>query len=148
MLGSLGKLLNFQHGRTKFLKRRIEVSTITDVRCMGIAVRSVETVPSLAPPVNRFLHILAFQAERAWAFALELKKENEKELKLRRRAHLVRRLRKAQLWAAELLRVATECCDARTILEADAYEALLGGMCQLEREKDWQLALAKFTRAK
>lgn len=97
---------------------------------------------------RRFLHIVVFYAERAWAYAMHLKKENEKELSLPRRRHLIRRLRKAQAWAQQLLELCRESCDARSQLEADAYAAWLGGSLLLEQEKDWETALAKFKRAK
>ena len=63
---------------------------------------------------HRFLHVLLFNAERAWAYAMELKKEVEKSLSRPKRNHLVRRLDKARVWAAELARVAASgCCDAQ-----------------------------------
>jgi signal recognition particle subunit SRP68 len=46
-------------------------------------------------------------AERAWAHAMELKKEAANQP--RKRMHLIKRLRKASLWASQLAR-----CDAGT----------------------------------
>ncbi len=54
----------------------------------------------------------------------------------------------AVLWAGELSRFAAERCDARGALEAEAYACWMAGNLQLEREADWELGLAKFTRAK
>lgn len=46
------------------------------------------------------------------------------------------------------LRQASERCDARTSLEADAYAAWMGGNVLLEKESDWEGALARFLRAR
>ncbi len=94
------------------------------------------------------MHILVFSAERAWAFAIHMKKQNEKSLSLQRRGHLIRRLRKAHRWASEIVRLGADSLDVRSRLEADCYEALMHGSLLLEEEKHWQLALAKFLKAK
>ena len=57
-------------------------------------------------------------------------------------------LAQAVLWAGELSRFAAERCDARGALEAEAYACWMAGNLQLEKEADWELGLAKFTRAK
>ena len=98
------------------------------------------TLSSLHPSPPRFLHILLFNAERAWAYAMELKKEVEKSMSLPKRNHLIRRLDKAHSWAMELSRVAGAggCCDVQVgvgdgvgfmwagALVAEAYAAWLG----------------------
>ncbi|KXZ48170.1 hypothetical protein GPECTOR_30g266 [Gonium pectorale] len=133
-LQSLYKALKMQHGRTKYQKRKLDVHNVTDVR---------------------HLHVLLFSAERAWAAAMELKKEAE--LKAggpsggadpRKRHHAIGRLGKAVYWAGELCRCAAARADARGHLEAEAHAAWLAGSFLLEKESDWGLALAKFTRAK
>ena len=92
--------------------------------------------------------MLVFSAERAWAYAIHMKKQNEKSLSLPRRGHLIRRLRKAHRWASEIVRLGADSLDVRSRLEADCYEALVHGSLLLEEEKHWELALAKFLRAK
>ncbi|GAX75285.1 hypothetical protein CEUSTIGMA_g2730.t1 [Chlamydomonas eustigma] len=123
---SLYKVLNFQHGRTKYIKRKIEVQTVTDIR---------------------FLHVLLFNAERAWSYAMELKKEIEANMSLQKRNHLIRRLTKACTWSSDLAKLSESCADTRGSLEAQAYAAWMHGSMLLEKESNWVLALAKFTRA-
>lgn len=62
--------------------------------------------PTLAP--TRWLLIPLLNAERAWASANEIKKENEDRPVPARRHHSRRRLAKAGVWAAELARIAAE----------------------------------------
>ncbi|GLC39232.1 hypothetical protein PLESTM_000866500 [Pleodorina starrii] len=133
-LQSLFKVLKMHHGRTKYQKRKLDVHHITDVR---------------------HLYVPLFNAERAWAYAMELKKEAEARgggagggVDPRKRHHLVGRLAKAVLWASELARFAAARSDTRGSLEAEAYCCWMGGNLLLERESDWEMALAKFTRAK
>jgi hypothetical protein len=67
-------------------------------------------------PCSRYLHLPMFCAERAWAYAMQLKAEGNTEP--RKRFHMASRLRKAVQYAEQL---ATLCespkCDARTKLE-------------------------------
>ena len=79
---------------------------------------------------------------------MELKNQLEQKPEPRKRQHLIRRLAKAAAHAQDLLRLAGERCDARSSLEADAYAALMGGNVLLERESDWEGALARFLRAR
>ncbi|KAG2435569.1 hypothetical protein HYH02_011863 [Chlamydomonas schloesseri] len=131
-LQSLYKVLKMQHGRSKYVKRKLDVPNITDVR---------------------HLQVPLFSAERAWSQAMELKKEAEATGSAgtadpRKRQHLIRRLAKAVLWATELARFSAERADTRGALEAEAYCSWMSGQLLLERESDWELALAKFSRAK
>ncbi|PNW81938.1 hypothetical protein CHLRE_06g267100v5 [Chlamydomonas reinhardtii] len=131
-LQSLYKVLKMQHGRTKYVKRKLDVPNVTDVR---------------------HLQVPLFSAERAWSQAMELKKEAEVRGSAgaadpRKRQHLIRRLSKAVLWATELARFAAERADTRGALEAEAYCSWMAGQLMLERESDWEAALAKFSRAK
>lgn len=88
------------------------------------------------------------QAERAWAFAMDLKSQLEQQATPAKRQHLVRRLAKASRHAAELAALAAARCDARTQLEAEAYSLWMAGSVLLERESDWEGALARFLRAR
>ena len=51
-------------------------------------------------------------------------------------------------WAVETSRLVNARCDTKSALEADAYAAWLHGNLLLEKETDWELALAKFVTAK
>ncbi|KAJ2449668.1 signal recognition particle subunit srp68 [Coemansia sp. RSA 2337] len=71
------------------------------------------------------LEILLLQAERAWAFAMDLRELYSRTEEPRQRYHLIRRLRAAckageQLAAAAAASSGT--CDGRTSLEAQAYK--------------------------
>ncbi|KAI8465561.1 MAG: hypothetical protein J3K34DRAFT_525289 [Monoraphidium minutum] len=126
-LRSLYKALKFTHGKGRYQKRKLEASMITDARWL------------LIPLVS---------AERAWAQAMEIKKDNEDRPLVHRRHHSIRRLTKASAWAADLARFAAGVCDTRSALEAEAYSAWMAGNVLLEKESDWARALGHFTRAK
>jgi signal recognition particle subunit SRP68 len=108
------------------------------------------THPRLPPaaPAASFLHIPLFNAERAWAYAMELKKELESSMDKRKRQHLIRRLAKAHRWAVDCAALVGQRCDPGSALEAEAYAAWMHGNLLLEKESDWELALAKYMRAK
>lgn len=110
-LQALYKNLKFQHGRSKFVKRRLEANTITDVRFVNLSLvcqqrmtgdlagdqatntcHSANTAVALGSTLHglygstadkrtkpcvgcRHLYIPLFNCERAWAYAMELKKE-------------------------------------------------------------------------
>lgn len=143
------------------------------------------------------LHIPLVQAERAWAYAMDLKGqlEDAPAAAAPKRQHLVRRLSKAARHAGELVALASARCDARTQvgpgggaghsargrgcrqearvvlwgsppppaaragsppslpllqpvqLEAEAYSLWMAGSVLLEKESDWEGALARFLRA-
>lgn len=118
--------LKMTHGRNKFQKRKVEMHHVTE---------------------SRYLHIPLFNAERAWAQAMELKKMVEEKMELKQRHHMVRRLAKAALWASQLARLASSKCDTRSRIEAEAYASWMLGSVLLEKGKDWELALAKFGKA-
>uniref|UniRef100_A0A1B0CSX8 Signal recognition particle subunit SRP68 n=1 Tax=Lutzomyia longipalpis TaxID=7200 RepID=A0A1B0CSX8_LUTLO len=61
----------------------------------------------------RFLHIPLMLAERAWAYAMQLRQEANTEP--RKKFHLIGKLRKACVYALQLQELANaEACDART----------------------------------
>jgi len=125
-LQALNKNLKFQHGRSKFVKRKLEPNTITDVR---------------------HLYIPLFNTERAWAYAMELKKEVETREDVRKRRHLVSRIAKAAAHAKELVRLVSARCDGRSVVEAEGYLGWIAGSMLVERGA-WTLALGHLTRAK
>lgn len=84
----------------------------------------------------RFLTIPLMNAERAWAYATQLKQDNA-NLPMpnpRWRLHANARFAKAAKWASQLRELCEEHCDQRTQLEAQMYESYLGGINQAERE--------------
>ena len=64
-----------------------------------------------------------------------------------KRSHLIRRLSKAASHASELSALTAACCDDRTSLEAEAYSLWMTGNLLLEKETDWERALASFIKA-
>jgi len=95
---------------------------------------------------ERHLLIPLVAAERAWSYAMELKRDAGNEL--RKRAHLLGRLKKATIHAAELVSLCNQVGSARTALEAEAYSSYMFGSYLKEQERDWDRALAKFMRAR
>lgn len=79
-LARLYKSLKFSHGRGRYQKKAVEAATVTD---------------------ERYLLIPLMTAERAWSYAMELKRDAGNEP--RKRAHMIRRLKKATVHAAELV---------------------------------------------
>jgi len=97
----------------------------------------------------RFLEIPLVNAERAWSYGVQLKADNAtaSQHNPRWRLHSIGRFSKAVNWAQMLESVCKVHADARTQLEAEAYEAFLSGTYLLEKE-EWSEALAKFMRCR
>lgn len=98
----------------------------------------------------RHLQLLLFQAERAWAFAMELKGLVEKSegvtSRARRVSRSVQRMRRALYWAECLKALCATTADARTQLEVDAYSACMRGALCLER-RQWGDTLTAYATA-
>mmetsp|Transcript_11273 Transcript_11273/g.27521 ORF Transcript_11273/g.27521 Transcript_11273/m.27521 type:complete len:608 (-) Transcript_11273:1875-3698(-) len=124
-LARLYKALKFGHGRGRYQKKALEAATVTD---------------------ERHLLIPLMAAERAWSYAMELKRDAGDEPP--KRAHMIRRLKKATIHAAELVSLCSQVGSARTALEAEAYSSYMFGSFLTEQEQDWDRALAKFQRAR
>jgi signal recognition particle subunit SRP68 len=122
----LRNALKFKNGKRRFEKREITAEVCTDAR---------------------FLSLILFDAERAWAYAMELKEASEDAP--RKRQHMVRRFRVAVKHASLLERVCGEndTADERTHLEAEAYRCWLQANLSLELE-EWEGALGNFVRAR
>ncbi|CAH1767955.1 3489_t:CDS:2, partial [Entrophospora sp. SA101] len=74
--------LKFTHGKGRFTqKNEVNVSSLNDVRV---------------------LHIVLFDTERAWSYAMELKRESRSTGDLRKKHHLIRKLKKAEKCAKQL----------------------------------------------
>lgn len=94
-LRRLRKTLNLVYGhQRRFQKKEINIDEINDIK---------------------FLLIPLFQAERAWAYALQLKQESNNEQ--RKKYHVLNRLRKAVKHSNELEKWSAKF-DARSKLEA------------------------------
>lgn len=95
----------------------------------------------------RYLLIPLMEAERAWAYAMQLKQEANTEQ--RKKFHLIRRLKKAVKSAQVLESFCNDeptRCDARTKLESQAYAAYFNGLFYFETE-EWQKAAEFFKKA-
>lgn len=117
------KGLKFTHGNKKFQNKKItQEFLVKDIR---------------------YLQIILVRAERAWAYAMDLKQFANTES--RKQVHLKAKLKKAVQYAEEL---ETQCvllkCDTSTQLEAKAYCLYMKGMLQFEQGA-WSEALQSFT---
>lgn len=98
----------------------------------------------------RYLHLLLFQAERAWGYAMEIKGLSVALDDPRKQIHYKGRLRKAAKFAEQLESICsatTGKVDVRTALDAQAYSALMSGYVLFEAQQ-WQGALEKFSAAR
>ncbi|CAF0795053.1 unnamed protein product [Brachionus calyciflorus] len=119
------KTLHVQCGSRKYQKKEITEEDLND---------------------SKILLIPLFQAERAWAYAMQLKQESNTEP--RKKFHLLNRLRKAIKHADHLEMLSRSAkCDARSKLEAQGYQALIKGQFNFEMQK-WKESLAQFILAK
>jgi signal recognition particle subunit SRP68 len=117
--------VGFTNPKRDFKMRPLEVSVVRDVRHLAIAL---------------------VQAERAWAYAMQLKNDMTAETQ-RKRCHLLKRLGKAASWAALLEKLCAARADTRTQLQAEAYAAWLAGSVHFERNQH-DKALSGFLHAK
>ena len=81
---------------------------------------------------EKHLMIPLMTAERAWAYAMQLKFEMNTEP--RKKYHMINRLRKAQKESGKLkeLVMSAEQCNARAKLESQAYHAWISGLLSFE----------------
>ncbi|KAK2718222.1 signal recognition particle subunit SRP68-like [Artemia franciscana] len=83
---------------------------------------------------ERYLHLVLVDAERAWAYATDLKEESKNEP--RKGHHVIKRLGKAVERSEHLEELCqSSSVDARSKLESQAYVNWLRGMYYFEREK-------------
>lgn len=120
-LQRLRRSVGFTHGKGRYAKRPLEPASVRDMRHLMLPL---------------------FCAERAWAYAMQLKRENTQQ-EPRPHHHLLARLAKAAAWSDKLAGLCAARTDHRTELEAKAYAAFMAGNLRLERE-DWAPALACF----
>ncbi|XP_045214058.2 signal recognition particle subunit SRP68-like [Mercenaria mercenaria] len=94
----------------------------------------------------RYLHLPLFSAERAWAYAMQLKSEANTEP--RKRFHMISKLKKAVVYAEETFTLCEhDKCDARTKLESQAYRHYMRGSLEFELEK-WKPAIESYSSVK
>ncbi|XP_076679999.1 signal recognition particle 68 [Andrena cerasifolii] len=94
---------------------------------------------------DKFLQIPLIMAERCWSYAMQLRQESNTEL--RKKFHLVSRLRKAATYSLQLQELIENVnCDARTKLEAQAYVAWIQGALHFELQL-WKNAMENLKKA-
>ncbi|KAJ6339464.1 hypothetical protein OIU77_007432 [Salix suchowensis] len=125
-LRRLYKSLKFTHGRSKYTRRAINESTVTEVR---------------------YLHMVLYTAERAWSHAME-KRQLLDGPNAKQRIYLIGRLRKAVKWADLFSRLCAAKGDSRTSLEAEAYASYMNGLLLFEQDRNWDTALKNFISAR
>ncbi|KAI9237373.1 MAG: hypothetical protein BYD32DRAFT_461617 [Podila humilis] len=107
-LHRIRKTLGFTHGKDKtFISRPITAETVTD---------------------EKYLHLVLFQAERAWGYAMEIKALSVALDDTRKQTHYMARLKKAAKLAQSLEDLCSSKAgkvDVRSTLDAQAYSALI-----------------------
>ncbi|KAL0380290.1 UNVERIFIED_CONTAM: Signal recognition particle subunit SRP68 [Sesamum angustifolium] len=172
-LRRLYKSLKFTHGRGKYTKRNITLSTVTEVRVQMVdAIMQLHKmsqynmllkVDKAYPTVLHhqipgqyqitvlqlagFLHLVLYAAERAWSHAME-KKTLPDGPNPRQRSYLIGRLRKAVKWATHFQELCSIKGDSRTSLEAEAYASYMKGNLLFEQDQQWDIALKCFKGAR
>ncbi|KAG0174417.1 signal recognition particle subunit srp68 [Apophysomyces sp. BC1015] len=95
-----------------------------------------------------YLHLCIYGVERDWAYAMELKQESATTVNLRKRHHLIKRLKRAYQRSEQFY---AECekqkVDGRTVLDAKAYASALKGYLCVEQD-NWEGALEGFVTAR
>lgn len=95
---------------------------------------------------ERFLYIPLMLAERAWAYAMQLRQEANTEP--RKKFHLTNKLRRACVYSLQLQELCNQSgrLDSRTKLEVEAYVACMHGYLHFELGL-WQLAAENFKKS-
>ncbi|KAI9025212.1 hypothetical protein CLU79DRAFT_744588 [Phycomyces nitens] len=90
---------------------------------------------------KRYLELYIYEAERAWATAMELKLEAESSMGTRKKHHFTQKLKKAGQHADALYSLCQrQSVDSITVLNAKAYAMTMKGYYYIEK-KQWQDAL-------
>jgi signal recognition particle subunit SRP68 len=124
-LHRLRKTVGQLHGKGRFARRTLEPRMVRD---------------------SKHLMLPLYMAERAWAYAMALKRDNTAQ-ESRPRHHLVARLNKAAKWSATLSALCAKRGDERTALESEAYSGFMHGNMHLEREQ-WASALTHLKKTR
>ncbi|KAF2073422.1 hypothetical protein CYY_005270 [Polysphondylium violaceum] len=96
---------------------------------------------------QRYLVITLLKAERAWAYAMDLKREFEQGGDSRLNFHIIRRLDKASKHADQLESYCKQVADNLTIIESQAYAAWMKSSFLIVK-KQWNEALEAITISK
>lgn len=132
-LRKLRKKLNLMHQlkgkKQPFLKREIPnvksyfqpAATTTPQTPTTTESTVITTTPIVYEPVKttNLLSLILFQAERAWAFAMQLKQEIAEKDDAQKKYHNLKRLAKAAKYSAQLEAFCAEVADKRTVFEAE-----------------------------
>jgi len=154
-LARLRKVLNFVQGdRRKFVKKEMNVEAMRKAAVVPVAPEGEGKKPDKAviglhnaALQAKHLQLPLMQAERAWAYAMQLKFEMNSER--RKKFHMINRLKKAKGYSGQLaeLVMAGAPVDAVTKLEAQAYHAWMSGTLAFE-SSDWEAAVTALTSAR
>ncbi|KAH6584664.1 hypothetical protein BASA50_007422 [Batrachochytrium salamandrivorans] len=119
------KLTGLLQGKKRYEKKPVTLTSLADARS---------------------LQILLFEAERSWAYAMQLKADSLSEP--RKKHHLIKRLCKAASSAHQLQELCQgETVDSQTSLEIQAYSLRLSAYVKFERQQ-WQEALDMFASSR
>eukprot|EP00828_Plagiopyla_frontata_P047580 TRINITY_DN8839_c0_g1_i15.p1 TRINITY_DN8839_c0_g1~~TRINITY_DN8839_c0_g1_i15.p1 ORF type:complete len:375 (+),score=68.00 TRINITY_DN8839_c0_g1_i15:167-1291(+) len=98
----------------------------------------------------KMVQVLLFNAERLWAYAMDLKQKltNDTQMKENRRLkfHIRRKLAKAIKWAKILAQITQKQAEQKSALEAEAYAEYLTGLYNFEIEH-WDNSLVNSAKA-
>lgn len=145
----------YRHYVTRRLARLRKAGKATHKGGKAFATKDVHTLESLGgdPAAVKMEHLLLLllNAERAWAFAMQVKQDaaSNQHMPSYLRAHLLRRLRRAAVWATRLQGLVGEVSGRvteRTSLEVAAYAGWMAAGVDVEQEQ-WARALGKLRTA-
>eukprot|EP00039_Didymoeca_costata_P019492 m.337748 g.337748 ORF g.337748 m.337748 type:complete len:607 (-) comp18223_c0_seq1:172-1992(-) len=121
------KGLNFTSGKKGYTKKKVTAEKVLE---------------------EKYLYIPLVQAERAWAYHMQLKEESKMDD--RKKFHALQRIKKAREHAKELKNVVEDetcACDERTKIEVTAYLELMNATCSIELLQ-WSQAAEQLSNAK
>lgn len=141
-ISRLRKALKLPQGDKRHYKKR----DVTVAHLDGIGTGSGKAAIVGPTGDERFVYIPLILAERAWAYAMQLRQESNTEP--RKKFHLTNKLRRACAYSLQLqeLCVASNRLDAKTKLEVDAYVACMHGHLHFELGL-WQSATENFKKS-
>ena len=153
-----GDFQRYRHYITRRLQRLRKLAKATHKgggkgKDRAFVAKDVHTLASLGGEAAALklehLLLLVLNAERAWAFAMQIKQDGGGHLTSHVRAHLLRRFRRAAVWASRLQGLVGEVpgrVTERMALEVEAYAGWMGALVDVEQEQ-WATALAKLRTA-
>ena len=137
-LARLRKVLKIVQGeRKKFTKKDVTVELL----------EQAATISDEISNEAKHLQVPLMSAERAWAYAMQLKFEMNSDP--RKKYHMINRLRKAKAHAEALEQLCTlsQVVDARSKLESQAYAFWISGSLAFELSQ-WSEAMKALNNAK